>query len=246
MKILIADDQPINRIVTQNFLTKKGWSVVVAQDGEQALRIVEREPIDLILMDVQMPKMDGLTSTRLIRQLPGQSAVPIIAITATDSEEDLQACASAGMTDHLRKPFSHEALYELIEHYLPPTDSIVSLPLDQSPELPGFSEPDKVFGLLKTEKLFKTFLKLFLQQYADADTALAAYETSAQQDKAERMAHGLISSAGMLGAHHLSELTRSYYTALKTVPPPPTRADLTARLLAELQVVRASIHTLLD
>lgn len=64
MKILIADDQPINRIVTQNFLTKKGWSVVVAQDGEQALRIVEQEPVDLILMDVQMPKMDGLTSDR--------------------------------------------------------------------------------------------------------------------------------------------------------------------------------------
>lgn len=116
MKILVADDNIINQKVAGALLTRLGHSIRYAGDGAEALRAVEEESFDAILMDVQMPNMDGLAATRAIRALPDdRGRLPIIAMTAADSEEDTRLCLAAGMDGHVGKPFNPEKFFAQVE-----------------------------------------------------------------------------------------------------------------------------------
>lgn len=114
--ILVVEDNPLNQRITQRLLEKAGHSVTTAADGHQALDRLSRESYDLILMDVQMPGMDGLEAVRRIRagQEPARS-VPIIAVTANAMAGDREQYLSAGMTDYLAKPMSYADLLAKID-----------------------------------------------------------------------------------------------------------------------------------
>jgi PAS domain S-box-containing protein len=116
--ILLVEDDLINQEVAKLQLEGVGLKVDLAKDGEQAVEMASRTAYDLILMDVQMPKMDGLAATRAIRVLPNQATVPIISMTANAFDEDRQACLGAGMSDHLGKPFMPEELYTVLVKWL--------------------------------------------------------------------------------------------------------------------------------
>ncbi|MFO0559046.1 MAG: PAS domain S-box protein [Polyangiales bacterium] len=117
-RLLLVEDEPINRDVTL-MLLENIWPVVdVAADGEQAVRMAERRAYDLILMDVQMPNMDGLEATKKIRRLPGRAATPIVALTANAFVEDRQSCLAAGMNDFLSKPVDPAVLFAVILRWL--------------------------------------------------------------------------------------------------------------------------------
>lgn len=104
-RILVVDDDEFNREVLKAFLAKQGHELVFATNGEQAVELASRQRIDLILMDVQMPVMDGLEATRRIRQLElSYGSVPIIGLTASFRASDLQTYLLAGMTECLAKP----------------------------------------------------------------------------------------------------------------------------------------------
>ncbi len=111
VRILLAEDDPLNREITLTFLDDAGLCADVAENGEQALRMAARGGYALILMDMQMPVMDGLEATRRIRLLPDHPQVPIIAMTANAFAEDRALCMAAGMDDFLTKPVSPEALF---------------------------------------------------------------------------------------------------------------------------------------
>ena len=113
-RILLAEDEPINREIAMIVLSDVGLLVDSAEDGEQAIALASRNAYALILMDMQMPKIDGLEATRRIRQLPGYSSLPIIALTANAFGEDKARCLAAGMTDFTTKPIDPDALYELL------------------------------------------------------------------------------------------------------------------------------------
>lgn len=119
MQILIVEDNQINQEIVRQLLEPFKFKIAVAENGQEAISKVAETKFDLILMDVQMPVMDGLAATALIRALPGWEAVPILAMTANAFEEDRRKCIEAGMNDHLVKPVEPEILYKCLIKWLP-------------------------------------------------------------------------------------------------------------------------------
>jgi len=119
-RVLLVEDEPINQEIAAQMLSAVDLQVVTASDGEQALRLARAQVFDLVLMDVQMPRMDGLEATRRLRHLPGYAQTPIVAMTANAFEEDRQQCLEAGMSDFMSKPVKPETLYRVVfKHLLP-------------------------------------------------------------------------------------------------------------------------------
>lgn len=118
-RVLLVEDNPINQEVAAQLLQIVGMQVTVAENGRIALDLAEQQDFDLILMDVQMPVMDGLEATRAIRNLPDRQSVPIVAMTANAFAEDRLKCLEAGMNDHLTKPIEPETLYQALIRWIP-------------------------------------------------------------------------------------------------------------------------------
>jgi CheY-like chemotaxis protein len=109
--VLVVDDEPINREVARIQLEAAGLVVDTAADGQQAIDLAQQTFYAAVLMDMQMPKLDGLDATRRLRELPGYRQVPIIAMTANAFAEDKERCFAAGMNDFIAKPFDPDALF---------------------------------------------------------------------------------------------------------------------------------------
>jgi len=116
--VLLVEDNPVNQTVIEAMLRSLGFTVSVATDGAQAVRSAESLIFEAILMDCRLPIMDGYEATRQIRQLPGCSDVPIIALTANALQGDREACLSAGMNDYLAKPFKRTDLQQILQRWL--------------------------------------------------------------------------------------------------------------------------------
>ncbi len=115
--ILIVDDSQTNRIVTQSMLDQAGYTTLTATNGKEAISTLQQKSIDLVLMDLSMPVMDGIQATIYIRTLPGFQTLPIIALTATALQEEIDACYHAGMNDYLGKPFTKQTLFDKLTEW---------------------------------------------------------------------------------------------------------------------------------
>jgi PAS domain S-box-containing protein len=135
-KILLAEDNPVNQKLAVGVLSKAGHSVTVVDNGRKAVSILEQESFDLVLMDVQMPEMDGIQATRIIRSRTNErtSRIPIIAMTAHAMPSDRKRCLESGMDDYLSKPFRAGDLLRLIEQW-------VAQRSRDSQEKSGFQQP---------------------------------------------------------------------------------------------------------
>ncbi|MBK9136145.1 MAG: response regulator [Betaproteobacteria bacterium] len=119
--VLLVEDNMVNRLVGAEMLRSLGVEVLEAEDGAQGVAMLERQRVDLVLMDLQMPVLDGLSATRHVRERESRlrlPRVPIVALTANAFDEDVTASMAAGMDGHLAKPYSREQLYELLRRWL--------------------------------------------------------------------------------------------------------------------------------
>ncbi|OQW85939.1 MAG: hypothetical protein BWK76_07295 [Desulfobulbaceae bacterium A2] len=206
-RILLVEDNKINQEVAVALLAEIGVKVDVANDGLGALEKARSGGYDLILMDVQMPGMDGLEATRVIRALPGCATLPIVALTANAFDEDRERCLAAGMNDFVAKPVDPEQLFGTLMRWLPETTMAApAAPVtgEMLPAalmlIPGL-EAEK--GLKVLNGHLATYLRL-LRQYAadhgDDIGRLREHLSTGERDAARRLAHTLKGSSGNLGA----------------------------------------------
>ncbi|MDQ5851494.1 MAG: response regulator [Chloroflexota bacterium] len=117
-RILVVEDNPDNMYVMDHLLTRSGYAVQQATSGEDALDLLARMPFDLVVMDMQMPGLDGYAAVQALRELPGMAHVPVIAVTAHSMPGDRERALQAGCTDYIAKPINTRELLALVAHYL--------------------------------------------------------------------------------------------------------------------------------
>jgi CheY-like chemotaxis protein len=117
--ILIVENEASNRMLVERVLSTRGYRCLSAENGREALSIIDREPVDLILTDLSMPVLDGYQTAQLIRQRPGMANVPIVAVTAYALSDVNERAMRVGCTEYLTKPFKPRQLLEVVERLLP-------------------------------------------------------------------------------------------------------------------------------
>jgi two-component system, sensor histidine kinase and response regulator len=218
-RLLLAEDNLVNREVTLELLRDVGFVVDIATNGVEAVALARRHDYDLVLMDMQMPEMDGLEATRTIRALPRGAGVPIIAMTANAFGEDRAACLAAGMNDHLGKPAPPEDLFAMLLHWLETREDAAPSPADAAPSTdeagPAADRPGtaKTLASVDVPKLLaqvhhnKGFFRRLLQLAATEhrDDAARLCDSAARGDfaAASRIAHQVKGTAGQIAAASL-------------------------------------------
>lgn len=142
MSILMVDDVEDNRKLVENYLLKEGrFKAVFAKNGVEALTAFKNQTVSLILMDMEMPVMDGYTAVRIIRKLEGPPTTPIIAMTAHEGPEEIKKCMDMGCTDYIRKPMKESALLAVIHKYLD-EETVTGGEAEQQGDIVVYVEPD--------------------------------------------------------------------------------------------------------
>ncbi|HYJ06351.1 MAG TPA: ATP-binding protein [Chthoniobacterales bacterium] len=215
LRILIAEDNPVNQAVAMGMLREQGYTITLAVNGREAVRLCKRERPDLILMDVQIPELDGIGSTREIRAAEKASGqhTPIIAMTAYAMSGDSERCLVAGMDAYLSKPLTKERLLTTIASVLGKSDprsarAALSTPLPDRSTLLDNLDGDTVL-LEQLTTLFKQNTPAYLAQMRRAIKERDGLAL-------EKLAHTLVSSLGIFRANRATDLTMTLQAAGKS------------------------------
>ena len=217
--LLLAEDVPLNQDLARALLEAAGHTVDVVADGAEAVRAVQARHYDLVLMDVQMPVLDGMSATRRIRNLESPaSAVPIIALTANVLPQQVAEFRAAGMTDHVGKPFRRDELLAAIDRWARLPDGLSQATIGAlsalSPAVDAaaldsamLTEMKESFGADRFGTMLSLLARELTERFRPGDTA---------RDQIAYDAHALVSAAGSLGFVGLSSLCREVETAART------------------------------
>jgi signal transduction histidine kinase len=225
--LLVVEDNEINQQVARELLEHALFRVDVANHGQEAIEMINKGQYDAVLMDVQMPVMDGLTATRELRKDEKYKAMPILAMTANATHEDQQRCKEAGMDDHIAKPIVPKILFETLlkwvehkERDVPdaPTDEFSG---EDSIELPDLAGIDTEAGLARVGGNVSSYLKLlekFVDNQAGAIQELEAAIAEGDAETAVRLAHTVKGVGGAIGASTLQQAAAKLESALAESP----------------------------
>ncbi|MEJ2404227.1 MAG: transporter substrate-binding domain-containing protein [Candidatus Thiodiazotropha sp.] len=221
-QVLLVEDNMINQQVAQEILQLMGLEVRIAGDGYQALELLHERAFDLVLMDIQMPGMDGYETVRRIRAEERFNALPVIAMTAHAMSGDREKCLEAGMNDHIAKPIEPERLHVTLQNWLEKSDEplqAVSAPADDRhpvfpDRLPGI---DLAWGLERiggNHKLFARLLADFLSHHHHSLQLFQEQWQSNERENARRELHTLQGVSGNLGGLELQQAARKLESQL--------------------------------
>ncbi|WP_273429241.1 ATP-binding protein [Chitinibacter tainanensis] len=251
VRVLLVEDNPLNQQVASELLRGVGASVIVAQHGGEALGWLSITPLpcDLILMDLQMPVLDGHDTTRLLRTEPRLQQIPVIAMTAHAMSDERQRCLDAGMNDYLTKPIQPDVLFSTIARWA--GDKINAVEdldthaqyYDSSivPHIAGVDTQGVLTRVMGDPDLFDSLFRQFLDDYQDAYSQFCALLRS-DPVAAERLSHSLKGVAGTLGMTELADVAAKMEKQLRAQPGNPGEwsEPLATELATILQAVRAA------
>ncbi|MDD2883881.1 MAG: PAS domain S-box protein [Dechloromonas sp.] len=260
-RLLLTEDNLINQEVASDLLRQVGLSCDLAVNGHEAVKMAGETRYDLILMDIQMPEMDGLSATRALRAAGHQ--MPIIAMTANAFGEDRQRCLAAGMNDHLGKPVDPATLYRKLLDWLPSTSRPPVQPATNTPppsdEATGSDEPlrtalaavpgvDLATGLRTTRGRLSNYCRLlrhFLDSHGDDAQRLSQALSEHRPDDLQRLVHNLKGVSGTLGLNDIFVAAKVCNDHLHNSSSPP-EASQVAPLQHALQHTLVALRAVLD
>jgi two-component system sensor histidine kinase/response regulator len=221
-RVLLAEDNETNQFVALELLSRLGIELEIAANGREAVDMVRDKAYAAVLMDMQMPEMDGLEATRRIRQELHLGNLPIIAMTANAMKTDVEACLSAGMNDFLSKPIEQGALVRSLRRWLPTSPRAGSAPvpaegIDHTPSIAPVVPGVDLAGAVRRLGMSFDNLRPVLIRFADSERKtlerLRAAVAKGDAAEARRHAHALAGAAGNLGADKLHQAARTLESA---------------------------------
>jgi len=252
-RVLVAEDNPVNQLVVLEQLASLGFEAAAVSNGLEALAALEEKPYDLVLMDCQMPELDGYETTLRMRRREGERwQVPVIALTAHAMQGDREKCLVAGMNDYISKPFRVETLRQILQRWLVPgvETSAPAAPPGSSPAARASVDPEtlermRALGRAAGRDLLRQMVETFCcrPHIEELREAMAAGD----HRSLELRAHSLKGSAGTLGALRLAELCGELELSARGGVPQLFAGRIDAleeeylRVLAELQAATGSI-----
>jgi PAS domain S-box-containing protein len=255
VRVLLVEDNELNQEVARQLLEQAGCVVEIAGNGAVALERVQETRYDMVLMDLQMPVMDGISATRAIRKLPSLAELPIIAMTANVLETDRQRCLAIGMVDFVAKPFEPEALFATLARWTSkraasPT-GLIALSPDQA-ALPAAIQRiaglDTVQGLRRVmgkHDFYLGMLRKFAASQKQIVDALRSALAAGDLEAAERAAHTLKGTAGNIGAASLQASATALEAMIHQARPAAELAPHIEALATELSTLVGGLETAL-
>ncbi|MDR1359563.1 MAG: response regulator, partial [Deltaproteobacteria bacterium] len=263
LSILLVEDNPINQQVARELLESAGALVTVVDNGRLAVETIRATagipPFDLVLMDLQMPEMDGFEATRIIRSHAIYESMPIVAMTAHAMVEDRQKCLDAGMNDHIAKPVEIDKFFATLLRWVRPLSPRITLgrraarPADPEEfslpasaregalNLPGLETEKALARLGNNERLFIKLLRQFVDYHDNTETDFRAALADGDQVGAQRIAHTLKGVAAAIGAADLSGQAALLEASFQDGPGDESGA-LAARCFSSLSLVQAMLR----
>jgi CheY-like chemotaxis protein len=225
--VLLVEDNELNREVALGLLEDAHLSISQAENGQIAVQMIERDDYDLVLMDMQMPVLDGVAATMAIRSKPRFRSLPIIAMTANVMAGDREKCLRAGMNDHLAKPIDPDKLFDTLLRWIPPHASAAAtfemtpptgaqLAASGSLVIPGIDTTTALRRTGGNRKRYESLLARFADSQSAAPSDIRAALATEDSTAARRIAHSLKGASANLGVNSLAEIAAKVEAAIES------------------------------
>lgn len=221
MRILLVEDNPVNQIIVSGILLQWGVSITSAENGIEAIDFIEKDSFDLVLMDIQMPKLDGVAAAKVIRRNL-KDKTPIVAMTAYVTDEEKQRCLEAGMNEFISKPVDRDLLFSLLEKYQNNSEKQVEKVVLQAVSnqkdiiLDGIELYDALSRLNCDTTEFSEILQNFCEFYSDVENKLKKILEAGETDELKREAHSIKGAAVNISAINLYLAAKEFEEVLKS------------------------------